>query len=124
MTQSFISSTTLLPNKLGEIYSAYNYRLVGEVRWNVATQTLETQNLSILSTPINGTSQAKSDIPTNTYSLASVGNSLWVKVKRTSGAASVLPADIVEFTSAAQPTPRENWIQLAYRNATDEIVMF
>jgi len=122
MTTSYISPNTLKPARFGEIYTDRNIKLVGRARWNTGTNQVQTDSLSIHTTPINGGSAAVSDIPNGTYNLSAIGSSLWAKFRRTSGSTTVALIDIVEFTVGTQPTPREDWVQIFYRSATTTIV--
>lgn len=116
---SYISDT-LQPARFGEIYSLFNTRLDGEVKWNSIAQTFETRGLKIFTTPITGGGQAITLIPDGVYPMTLVGSALWVKLTRYSGQATASPV----YYASSQPTPSQDWIQLAYRSDTNIINLF
>jgi len=116
---SYISDT-LQPARFGEIYSLFNTRLDGEVKWNSTAKTLQTRGLKIFTTPITGGGQAITLIPDGLYPMTSLGSALWIKLTRYSGSATALP---VPYDSS-QPTPSQDWIELAYRSDTNIINLF
>ena len=116
---SYISDT-LQPARFGEIYSLFNTRLDGEVKWNSTDKTLQTRGLKIFTTPITGGGQAITLIPDGLYPMTSLGSALWIKLTRYSGSATASP---VPYDSS-QPTPSQDWIQLAYRSDTNIINLF
>jgi len=116
---SYISDT-LQPARFGEIYSLFNTRLDGEVKWNSTDKTLQTRGLKIFTTPITGGGQAITLIPDGLYPMTSLGSALWIKLTRYSGSATASP---VAYDSS-QPTPSQDWIELAYRSDTNIINLF
>lgn len=123
MLNNVVDPITGLPLKFGELFSDRNLKLVGSARWNETTGAVETRNVSLILTPIDGGSPAITVIPDGSYGLSRNG-SIWVQVRRTAGTTTVVSGSSLLTNVSSQEKPKQNWIQLFIRTANDEIVTF
>lgn len=122
MLNNVIDPVTGLPRKLGELYNDRNIRLVGEMRWDAATNKVDTKNLRIISTPNDGGSPAITVIPDGSYTLSSANTSIWIQLRRTAGTTTVALGTSLVADVSTQNKPRTDWIQLFLRTSTNDIV--
>jgi len=123
MLNNILDPVTGLPLKFGEIFSDRNLKVVGSARWDAATGSVQTRNLSLVLSPIDGGSPAVTVIPDSSYPL-SANASVWVQVRRTSGTSTVVLGSSLLADISSQEKPKQNWIQLFIRTANDEVVTF
>lgn len=117
---NYIDPTTWLPVYLGELYSNNNLRLMGSVRINPLNATqIDTLNLSMICSPLDGGNAAVANIPDGTYDLSDVGSTLWLEIPRTG----TVTASPDPYVNGVQPRPRKNYVQIAYRSLNG-VVMF
>ena len=131
MAENYLDNTTLLPRRVGELYSDRNIRIVGQARYvppdGSATQTIETLGVMIYCTPSGGGANCITKLPDTLpglgYSLAGASDSsIWVKINRTTTTQTLVrsTADILE-AQTSQLTPQENYVQVFYRDAVSAL---
>lgn len=123
MLNNILDPVTSLPPKMGELFSDRNLRVVGSARWDAATGSVQTRNLSLVLSPLDGGNPAVTVVPDGSYPL-SVNASVWVQVRRTSGTSTVVLNSSLLANVSAQEKPKPNWVQLFIRTPNDEIVTF
>ncbi len=114
MTTTYIDPSTDLPQNLSEIYSDRNLRIVGRVRINPTNSTqLDLVDVQVLCTPTIGGVEVATSIPNGTYFIPNVGDSLWLKISRSTNTTT----SPVLYAATSQPKSRRDYIQLFYRTS-------
>jgi hypothetical protein len=134
---SFIDPVTLLPHRLGEIYSDRHIMIAGSARWTPGANptdigTLDVDpntGLKLITTPIDGGSTAITTIAGGTSlalawdTVTQRGSSVWVDINRLSGSQTVtLGNGLYVYAPNAVPKPTESRVLVLYRASTTDII--
>lgn len=70
MSENYLDGSSLLPRRVGEIYSDRNIKIVGQARYWSSTNKVETLGVRLYCTPTGGGSNSVSILPDGMYDLA------------------------------------------------------
>jgi hypothetical protein len=136
MTATFIDPVTLLPHRLGELYSDRHIMITGLARWtpgasptDVGTVDVESSGIKIITSSLNGGLPAITQIGGGTsFSLAwdavnLRGSSVWVTLNRLAGTQTVTVGNgITIYGPTSTPLPTESQVLVFYRASTTDII--